>query len=121
MSKKKPYRGKKNQKRKPNLKNQHQNQNNNSDVEVQIKQIQFFLGQLSRKFQGLLFGFDSYIRMNGDDEKLNKYIKDVIETKKTETKKTQEKKDDEPTRGDSESSIEKPVGAVPQDGPPREA
>ena len=116
MAKKKPYQGKKKQKRKPNLKNQYQNQNNNSDVQIQIKQIQFFLGQLSKKLQRLLFAFDSYIRMNGDDEKLNKYIKDIIETKKP-----QEKKDDEPTRGDSESSIEQPVGAVPQDGPLRKA
>lgn len=89
------------------------NPQNNANIEMKIAQTQYVVGELAKKLQGIIFGFDNYVKMNGDDKKLNNYIKEIIEARKKEV--TKENIKDESTRDDSKSSNEKSVGVVSQD------
>ena len=87
----------------PNKPNQNRKPSNS---EIKIAQMQYVVGEITKRLQGLIYGFDSYVKMKGDDENLNKYIKDNIEKRKKENAKN------ESTRGDSKSSNRKSVGNV---------
>ena len=92
-------------------------QQNNNSMEIKIIQTQYVVGQISKRLQGLIYGFDSYVKMKGDDENLNNFIKENLENRKNEA--TKENVKDESTRDDSTSSNEKSVGTVPKKGAPR--
>lgn len=100
---------------KPNLSPKPNQSQERSSTDIKFAQIQYVMGEMSKRIQGLMFGFDSYIKMKGDDESLNDYIKkSIIERKEIATK---ENTKNESTRSDSKSSNTKPVGNVSQDRP----
>tara|TARA_R100000458_G_C8144391_1_gene154343 strand:+ start:194 stop:493 length:300 start_codon:yes stop_codon:yes gene_type:complete len=84
-----------------------------SNSEIKIAQLQYVVGEVTKRLQGLIYGFDSYVKMKGDDESLNNFIKENLENRKNEA--TKENTKDESTRDDSKSSNTKPVGTVSQD------
>tara|TARA_R110002020_G_scaffold363638_1_gene575934 strand:+ start:147 stop:428 length:282 start_codon:yes stop_codon:yes gene_type:complete len=86
-------------------------QQNKNNLEIQIKQMQFFLTQVSKKIHAIGYAFDSYIRMKGDDKSLTEFINKEVNIKKNQENKS------ESTRIDSKSSKQKPVGSLPQDRP----
>ena len=112
MTKKKNFQGNRAKKRKlhPKKKPQNQNKKANPNIDVQLHQIKFYINELAKRVQGIGFGFDSYIKMKGEDESLNSYIKDIINEKKNTI--GQEKKQNESSGSDSTGSSEKPVGTV---------
>ena len=81
MSKKKNYQAKKAQ-----TKRLHQKKQQPNSLQVELSQIKYVLNELGKRFQGFMFGFDSYIKMKGDDGELNQYIKDIIKERKNKVK-----------------------------------
>ena len=57
-----------------------------SKLEVELAQVKYFLNEIVKRLQGVIFGFDSYVKMKGEDEKLNEYIKKTIEQRKNKVK-----------------------------------
>ena len=65
----------------PNKPNQNRKPSNS---EIKIAQMQYVVGEITKRLQGLIYGFDSYVKMKGDDENLNKYIKQKMLSLKRE-------------------------------------
>ena len=87
--------------KKAQTKKLHQPKKNRNTIEVELSQIKYFLNEITKRLQGVMFGFDSYVKMKGDDEKLNGYIKEVIEERKN---KIEEKSDAKPVRNNPKDS-----------------
>ena len=87
--------------RKAQTKKLHEPKKNRNTVEVELSQIKYFLNEITKRLQGVMFGFDNYVKMKGDDEKLNEYIKNTIEQRKNKIK---EKSDAKPVRNNPEDS-----------------
>ena len=87
------------------------NQQRKNNLEIQLKQMQFFITQMSKKIHAIGYAFDSYIRMKKDDKNLTNFINEEVSSKKNQENKS------ESTRIDSKSSKQKPVGSLPQDRP----
>lgn len=72
-----------------------------SNFEIELAQIKYFLNEISKRLQGVMFGFDSYVKMKDEDKELNEYIKKVIEDKKN---KIEEQSDAKPVRNNPKDS-----------------